>query len=232
MKERASDIVFKTIRENIISGKWVSGTRIMSETQLAAKLNVSRISVREAIEKLAALNILYKKQGGGTYVNELQPSIYFNSLIPMLTLDRDNYAEILEFRLIFETQSTELCVERCNDEEIVQMEECYNRMVEFKEDGERFTDEDLEFHMLIINGANNSLLKKVSEVLMEILRYHQKKLYKELGPGGGIKEHRLILEAIKNRDKELATIYMRRHIERTIKDIQDIEYNSGIDEKS
>ncbi|GMQ55877.1 FadR/GntR family transcriptional regulator [Vallitalea sediminicola] len=221
MKERASDIVFKTIKENIISGKWVSGTKIMSETQLASELNVSRISVREAIEKLAALNILSKKQGGGTYVNDLQPSIYFNSLIPMLTLDRDNYMEILEFRLIFETQSMGLCVKRCTDDKIKDMEECYNRMVEYEHDEDRFTDEDLKFHMLIVEGANNSILKKVSEVLGEILRYHQKKLYKELGPGGGIKEHKKMLEAIKDRDEEVAMIYMRRHIERTIEDIKN-----------
>ncbi|QUH31378.1 FadR/GntR family transcriptional regulator [Vallitalea guaymasensis] len=221
MKERASDIVFRTIKENIISGKWVSGTKIMSETQLASELNVSRISVREAIEKLAALNILSKKQGGGTYVNDLQPSIYFNSLIPMLTLDRDNYMEILEFRLIFETQSMGLCVKRCTDDKIEELEECYHRMVKYEQDEERFTDEDLKFHMLIVEGANNSILKKVSEVLGEILRYHQKRLYKELGPGGGIKEHKMMLEAIKNRDEELATIYMRRHIERTIEDIKN-----------
>ncbi|GMQ65208.1 FadR/GntR family transcriptional regulator [Vallitalea maricola] len=221
MKERASDIVFRTIKENIISGKWVSGTKIMSETQLASELNVSRISVREAIEKLAALNILSKKQGGGTYVNDLQPSIYFNSLIPMLTLDRDNYMEILEFRLIFETQSIRLCVKRCTDDKIEELEECYYRMVKYEHDEERFTDEDLKFHMLIVEGANNSILKKVSEVLGEILRYHQRRLYKELGPGGGIKEHKMMLEAIKDRDEELATIYMRRHIERTIEDIKN-----------
>lgn len=225
MKERASEIVFRTIKENIISGKWVSGTRIMSETQLASELNVSRISVREAIEKLAALNILNKKQGGGTYVNDLQPSIYFNSLIPMLTLDRDNYMEILEFRLIFEIKSIGLCVVRCTDEKIAQMEECYNKMVEYEYDGGKFIEEDLKFHMLIMEGANNSILIKVSEVLGEILRYHQEKLYKELGPCGGIKEHKKILESIKNRDEELAMIYMRRHIERTIEDIKNKTIN-------
>lgn len=225
MKERASEIVFRTIKENIISGKWVSGTRIMSETQLASELNVSRISVREAIEKLSALNILNKKQGGGTYVNDLQPSIYFNSLIPMLTLDRDNYMEILEFRLIFEIKSIGLCVERCTEEKIMQLEECYNKMVEHEYNGRKFIEEDLKFHMLIMEGANNSILLKVSEVLGEILRYHQEKLYKELGPGGGIKEHKKIIEAIKNRDEELAMIYMRRHIERTMEDIRNKTMN-------
>jgi hypothetical protein len=32
-----------------------------------------------------------KRQGEGTFVNDLKPSVYLNSLIPMITLDKDNY---------------------------------------------------------------------------------------------------------------------------------------------
>lgn len=75
---RTSDIVLK---------------KIASEPQLAKELNVSRVSVREAIEKMATLNILTKKQGKDTFVNDFTPDIYLNSLIPMITLDKDNYLD-------------------------------------------------------------------------------------------------------------------------------------------
>ena len=217
---RASDKVFNKIQEKIISGEWTPGMKVMSELKLAKELQVSRVSVREAIEKMAAVNLVTKRQGEGTFVNELKPSLYLNSLIPMISLDKDNYTDILEFRLIIESEASKLCAERCTDDLIKEIEHCYNNMIEYKNDFDKFTEEDLNFHMKIVEGSNSPLIIKVNEVLKNLLAYHQKLLYKNLGPSGGISEHKLILEAIKNRDSELAKLFAKRHIERTIKDLK------------
>lgn len=217
---RASDKVLEKIQEKIFSGEWKPGEKIMSENQLAKELSVSRVSVRAAMEKLVTLNIINKKQGGGTFVNNLKPSIYMNSLIPMLILDRDNYIDILEFRLVMEPETTKICTERCSDDLIKELELCYKDMVRYKDDIKKFTVEDLKFHTKISEGTSNSLIIKVNELLINILEYHQEVLYKNLGPEGGINEHKLILEAIKSRDAELAGIYSRRHIQRTINDVK------------
>jgi len=217
---RISDKVFNKIQEKIISGEWKPGMKIMSELKLAEEFHVSRVSVREAIEKMAAVNIVSKKQGGGTFVNDLKPSLYLNSLIPMITLDKDNYNDILEFRLIIESEASKLCAQRCTDGLIKEIEDCYNNMIEYQNDFEKFTEEDLNFHMKIVEGSNSPLIIKVNEILKNLLSYHQKLLYKNLGPSGGISEHKLIFEAIKNRDSELAKLFAKRHIERTIKDLE------------
>ncbi|KZL91558.1 FadR/GntR family transcriptional regulator [Clostridium magnum] len=225
MKEfKTSDIVFKTIQEKIFNGEWKPGEKIMSEPQLSKELNVSRVSVREAIEKLATLNIISKRQGEGTFVNDLKPSIYLNSLIPMITLDKDNYLDILEFRLITEPKTARMCAEKCNGDTLKEIEESYERMLDWRQDIKKFTEEDLNFHMKIAEGSGNSLIIKVNEILRNLLEYHQRELYKTLGPSGGLSEHKLILDAIKNRDSELADIYMVRHLERTIKDIKEMRY--------
>ncbi|AJA50041.1 transcriptional regulator, GntR family [Clostridium pasteurianum DSM 525 = ATCC 6013] len=221
---RTSDKVLEKIEEKIFSGEWKPGQKIMSETQLSKELDVSRVSVREALEKLVTLNIVTKKQGGGTFVNDLSPLVYLNSLIPMLVLDMDSYLDILEFRLITEPEAARLCTERCSDYLIDELEICYNNMVMYKDNIDRFTEEDLKFHNKISEGTDNSLIIKVNELLRNVLKYHQKLLYKSLGPTGGVSEHKLILDAIKNRDPELASIYARRHALRTINDIK----NSGL----
>lgn len=218
---RTSDKVFKIIEEKIFSGEWKPGTKIMSEPQLAKELNVSRVSVREAIEKMAALNLIIKRQGEGTFVNDLTPSVYLNSLIPMITLDKDNYIDILEFRLITEVETAKLCAQKCTPELIEELEQCYERMVEHQKDMNKFTEEDLNFHMGIAKGSNNPLIIKINEILRNLMEYHQVSLYKTLGPSGGVKEHRLILDAIKNRDSELVGIFIRRHIQRTINDLKN-----------
>jgi len=218
---RASDKVFNKIQEKIISGEWTPGIKIMSELKLAKELNVSRVSVREAIEKMAAVNLISKRQGEGTFVNDFKPSLYLNSLIPMITLDKDNYTEILEFRLAIESESSGLCAERCTDDLIKEIEHCYNSMIENQDNFEKFTEADLNFHMKIVEGSNSPLFIKVNQILKNLLEYHQKLLYKNLGPSGGVSEHKLILEAIKNRDPELAKLFAKRHIERTIKDLKN-----------
>lgn len=217
---RTSDLVFNKIEEKILSGEWKPGDKIASEAQLVKELNVSRVSVREAIEKMVALNLLYKRHGGGTFVNDLNPSIYLNNLIPMITLDQQNYMEILQFRLIMEVESAKLCAASCSQEIIDALEQYYIKMLESQNDGEKFTEADLNFHMKIAEGSGNSLVLKVNEILRSLLEYHQKSLYKTLGPSGGIIEHKMILDAIKSRDSELAGIYAKRHIERTIRDLQ------------
>lgn len=222
---RTSDKVFNEIKEKIISGEWTKGTKIMSEPQLAKELGVSRVSVREAIEKMVALSILSKKRGGGTFVNDLGATMYLNSLLPMITLDVTDYLDILEFRLIVEVESARLCAIRCEDFILKELEECYEAMIASKDDMEVFTHKDLDFHIKIVEGSGNPLVVKVYELLRDLLAYHQKSLYKSLGPLGGIKEHKYILDAIKNRDSELAAIFIRRHIERTIAELKS-EKNS------
>lgn len=217
---KTSDRVFKKIQEKIFSGQWKPGEKITSEPQLAKELNVSRVSVREAIEKLSALNIITKRQGGGTFINDLKPSVYLNSLIPMITLDLDNYADILEFRLLIESETARLCAERCSEDLIREIEECYKKMLVYEDDIELFTEEDLNFHMKIAEGSKNPLIIKINEILRNLLEYHQRSLYKSLGPSGGVREHKFILDAIKNRDAELAAIFSRRHIQRTINDLK------------
>ncbi|MBU3216028.1 FadR family transcriptional regulator [Clostridium estertheticum] len=217
---RTSDRVFNVIQEKIISGEYKPGMKIMSELKLAEELQVSRVSVREAIEKMSAVNIVSKRRGGGTFVNDLKPSVYLNSLIPMITLGQDNYNDILEFRLIIESEASGLCAQRCSDDLVNEIEECYNNMIKYQDDFEKFTEEDLNFHMKIVEGSNSPLIIKVNEILKNLLRAHQKLLYNNLGPSGGLSEHKLILEAIKSRDSELAKLFAKRHIERTIRDIK------------
>ncbi len=58
------------LERKIVAGEWKSGERVMSENEIAAKYNVSRVTARQAIEQLVAKNILYRSPGKGTFVCE------------------------------------------------------------------------------------------------------------------------------------------------------------------
>ena len=79
-----SNKVFQYIKEKIIDKTWKPGDKITSEIQLAEELEVSRISVREAISKLVAMNVLITKKGGGSFVNSFSTTDYMDELIPFL----------------------------------------------------------------------------------------------------------------------------------------------------
>src|SRR5690242_3473316 len=64
-----------TIKELIVAGEVSPGQRLPAERELAARLGVSRPSLREAIRALIALNILESRHGEGTFVSSLHPEI-------------------------------------------------------------------------------------------------------------------------------------------------------------
>jgi len=62
--------VDNTIRRRLIDNVWKPGEAIPSEMQLAAEMNVSQGTVRKALNDLVAENLLYRRQGLGTFVSE------------------------------------------------------------------------------------------------------------------------------------------------------------------
>ncbi len=225
-KQNASDIVYKVIEQKILDKEWEPGMKISSENQLSQELGVSRLSVREAIEKMVALSILNKKQGEGTFVKNLDASIPLSNLIPMILLEKDNQRDILEFRLILEVESVKLFTSRGNAEMLQELEKCYQDMCRFQDDSEKFYSADYGFHSVIAKGTGNSLIVKINSIMTDLLSYHQKTLNVHLGPEGGLKDHKKILEAIREKDPELAGLYMKRHIERTIRDYTNLQIGS------
>lgn len=217
MEIKAGDKVFEYIKDNIINGYWKPGDRITPELQLTKELEVSRISVREAIHKLVALGFLNKKQGGGTYVNEVGSAKYLDLLLPMLALSKISYEKILEFRMATELSAIKLFITRALNSEIMELEKLHEKMRASTSQND-FFEYDMKFHQYIADKSGNELFGKINEILFEILKQYKKQEYDKLGSIERIIEHEKIIDAIKNRDSELSTLYMRRHLERSLKD--------------
>lgn len=214
-----SDKVFKHIKDKIIDKTWKVGDKISSETQLAEELQVSRISVREAIGKLVAMNILTKKKGGGSYVNELQVSDYMDELLPLLMIGNVNYIQILEFRIALESLSVKLFIERANESFYKELRTCFETMKKNAHLNDIFFQKDMLFHKIISEGSNNPIIIKILNIIFKTMEVQSKEEYEKLSPDERIEEHERILIAIENKDLELAPIFMKRHLQRTINDL-------------
>lgn len=64
--------LFHGIQNSIESGRYGSGTRIPPELEIAKTLNISRITVRQAMDELMSRGIVYREQGRGTFVSAPQ----------------------------------------------------------------------------------------------------------------------------------------------------------------
>jgi GntR family transcriptional regulator, transcriptional repressor for pyruvate dehydrogenase complex len=211
--------VMEQIKGNIIKGEWKPGDKIPSENELKEMFGVSRNSVRTALQQFIALGILVSKHGGGTFVNELSPGMYMNSLIPALLLKSDGLLEMLEFRKVIEVESVKLAALRATPAEIGKLETLIERMKAMSGGGyntHSFAMEDSLFHEELVSCTKNSVLMKVYTIIKELLLSNQVEIQKLIGPVLAFKFHPLILEAVKRKDPIAASKLMEEHIQVTI----------------
>lgn len=227
-KNNISSEVFEQIKNNIISGEWKPGDRIPSENELGNLFGVSRVSIRAALQKLCVLGLLDTRHGEGTFVSELSPDMYMNSLIPVLALNETQLFEVLEFRRIIEVESVKLAAQRAQAEDIKELEETVRKMKESVYEPNKFAEVDSLFHETLVKSAKNSILYKVNTIIRDILLSQQIKIQEIMGPTLALKYHPAILEAVKKGDSDLASKIMEEHIRTTIESVQKAGLSDNI----
>lgn len=225
-KDKVHSFIINKIKQKV----WLPSSKIMTENQLSAELNVSRVAVREAIENLVGLGILTKKRGAGTFVNNIDSTVYMNSLKQILFLTNSEVIYILDYRIYFEYANMRMFMNNCTEDDICQLEHYFSEMKKNINNSEEFGLADFNFHHVIINGTKNPIVIKISYILFNILKELQPILYKKIGPKIGMEYHESILKAIKSGDAKIAALYMKKHIETTkeayinLKNIKDSNY--------
>ena len=208
--------------ERLILTKLQPGDKLPSERELAEMLGVSRSSIRDAIRSLELLGMVEPRQGAGTVVREISADSVVNPLATLLTRQRQSVTELLDFRKMLEPPLAARAATHATAEEVAEMEEILRRQEDKLRRGEVPVEEDAEFHYSIAMAAENSVVLKVLDVLMDLLREtRERSLQVEGRPQKSLAGHRRVLSAIKRRDPAAAEAAMRRHIE----DVEQIVLN-------
>ncbi len=197
-----ADRVFEQLRQAIVEGEIPAGSKI-SEPEMAARYGISRGPLREAMRRLESTHLVERRPNLGARV---------------VSLSSDQLIEIFLVREALEGMAARLAAERMSDEAI---EELKDLMEEHRRGVARdfwqayFQKEgDMDFHYRIVQGSGN---QRLIGILCDDL-YHLARMYRcQFGMGGdrardALKEHELVVEAISDRDGELAELLMRRHI--------------------
>ncbi len=220
-KQTATSLVIDYVQNKIIEGEWKKGMKIFTEPVLVKEIGVGRPAVREAISILCALGVLVKRQGDGTYIADKSSEPFFNKLVSVALFDEYDVIELLKLREILEPACIIMFTQNHNEEDLAKLEECLNIMKENQspKSNEKFAEADSDFHLIIGSGTSNSIISKIMNIMRTMLGSYQDYSNKIIGPQTGVAEHEQILHAIKDGDGELAALLMKRHLERTEKDI-------------
>lgn len=213
-KTRVYEEVSRQIERMIVDGRLKPGDKLPPERELAERFDVSRSAVREAIRVLESVGLVEPHQGEGSIVRDLSADSLASPLAGVLVRKRELVGELLDVRKIVEPPLAARAAAHASAEDIAYLEDILRRQKERVTRGEAAIEEDSEFHYAIATAAKNSVVIKVLDVLMDLLRESRAR---SLQVGGRLQKsfagHQRILSAIKRGDAAAAENAMRRHIE-------------------
>lgn len=200
------DVVFNTLRQEILTGKLKPGERLM-EIHLANKLGVSRTPIREAIRKLEleGLVIMIPRRGAE---------------VAQITLK--SLKDVMEVRRALDVLAIELACERMGQEDL---ESLYQACEHFRAavktgDTRMLAEVDVAFHdRIVLSTGNTRLIQLVSNLSEQMYRYRFEYIKDESGHDNLVSEHRMIYESIIRQDKVKAAEAAKLHIDNQEKSV-------------
>lgn len=229
---KLADAVADHIRELILEGALPPGERLLPERELAAKLDVSRPSLREGLDKLIEQGLLVTDANGACYVSDAFGKSIRDPLL-MLLDNPQNRFDCIEFRAAVEAEAAKLAAQRASKVDLQVIEQHFRAMEAAHQVGdvEAIAATDGDFHFAVYGAAHNVLLLQVMRSLETILRSNVHMNSKTIheyrnAPEEQLAEHRAIFDAIMARNPELAEQAARAHmvsIMRTQREIYEEE---------
>lgn len=194
------DVVFNTLRQAILTGELKPGERLM-EIHLANKLGVSRTPIREAIRKLELEGLVTMIPRRGAEVAQITEK---------------SLKDVLEVRRALDALSVELACDRISPEALSQLQaacDTFERATATK-DPKKIAQADVALHDIIVKATDNDrLIQLVNNLSEQMYRYRFEYIKDGSTHEQLVKEHRILFESIRDKDKETAARTAKLHID-------------------
>lgn len=213
MRNSVSDQVIAQMKENIETGAWTPGQRLPGEMQLCEIFGTSRVTVRNALQKLAGEGLIETRAGDGSYVRKYSLRDAMSRINIPGSLTKREFRELLEFRCVVEGPLCGLAVARMNADELERLSQCYDAMCLALQDEEAFAAADVSFHATLASCCGNQILEAAYRMICTNLSRVMKDIVHQRGKASGLKYHKAILDAAKARDAKKAQAAMEQHMQ-------------------
>lgn len=165
--------VADNIRSAIMDGRLKIDERLPSEEDLARSFGISRPTVREALKRLAAQNLIHSKRGptGGNFVKRPDPEGLSKAITGAATLlvgvGAFDIDEIIIARRETETICCRLAAANCAEEFLLLMEDEIANQEDPSLTDEDFCASDVRFHRALVDSTGNGPLKLMMYTVIE-----------------------------------------------------------------
>lgn len=225
LSERTAEAIYSQI---VDQRKYAPGDQLPSENDLAQELGVSRTTLREAIRSLVAQGVLEVTHGRGTFVSKDVKS-YRDIQFGEIGMLRMKLIDIFELRKIIETEAVAMACERASDDEIAAIIDAGRRVEALVDNIDERNHADSQMHDLIAKASHN-------EFLINLMPMIYRAVYETLHIRGTVElfarnilsDHALILEALENRDAEMARHAMAIHMSHAIQSLNAGNYSDKL----
>lgn len=222
---RPREQVEQRIRSAILTGQLQSGERLPSEAELARQFDVSRNTVREALQSLVTQNLISKLPGagGGSFVRSVDHQslghVLSESMESLLSLGRIQFEEVALVRQHLEVPAARLAAEYRTEDDLALLRGIITKQKSISVEDPSVPELDAEFHTAIADASRNRVL---ASFVAALHRQTEPVRYLELSPEVGqttVRQHQRIVTAITKRDANAAQLaivehlsYLRRHL--------------------
>ncbi|GAA1559951.1 FadR/GntR family transcriptional regulator [Kribbella hippodromi] len=214
-----TDVVVQGIRQLIIDGRLQPGDRLPIERDLAAALGVSRNPLREGVRALSIMGVLETRQGAGTYVTTLDPSMLLAPMGFVVDLqDVSGTHHLHAVRRVLETEAAALAARDITAERLAAAEELLRRneaeLALPEPDHETVIENDIAFHRIIAEAAGNPVLAALIHALggRTMRDRLRRSIAQPSADGTAHREHLSILAALTAHDPDRARTRMSAHL--------------------
>lgn len=216
---KLSDVIEQRLESLILEGTLRPGEKLLPERELAKQFDVSRPSLREAIQRLEAKGLLLRRQGGGTFVQSNLWQSFSDPLIELLTYNPESQFDLLETRHALEGIAAYYAALRGTDEDFSHIRSCHQAIKQAQESGDRERESDavLQYQIAVTEASHNvvllHLLHCMEPILAQNVRQNFELLYMRREMLAQVSNHRShIFDAIMARKPELAREASHRHL--------------------
>lgn len=191
--------VYKELRRQILEGELPPGTRL-TETKLAEAFNTSRTPVREALALLRNEGLVCQKPGAGLVVSDVSIK---------------DIEELMGIRKVLEEYALDQAFDNMTEADLLQLEVFISQSKYHLErnDIDAVFEHNTKFHDYILEKSCNKRLQAILGSLMDpILRFRIMTLHYPGNAQEAIDRHQRLVDALRNRDRELAKQIMAEDV--------------------
>jgi len=230
-------LIASQIEDAILTKKYLPGSKLPSENELCEQFNVSRTSVREALQILSAHGLITVEKGKGMFVNRITSESVINPFEKYLKqrLDRHTVTDLVRTRQMIEPSIARQEALNRTEEDLKYLEDDIKNMEECSEGYKELVKLDMIFHQHLALATKNQIVPLLLKVLQGILPELKSQVYVNIDDAkeAAIIWHSRIFDAVKEGDGEKAFRNMVEHLKKAeehsnkVLQLEEKETNKG-----